>query len=114
PHHGVLAEGFERTGIILRGHDEGLLAHVGSDFECGPIGREVDDGGFVAYHSRRTAMSSGVRPRPDCSLASSMTMSHSPIRSLPGSSRALTSLRTRSDPILEGPSETTAIGCFEN
>jgi hypothetical protein len=26
-HHGVLAEDFERTRVILRGNDEGLLAH---------------------------------------------------------------------------------------
>jgi hypothetical protein len=32
PHRGVLAEDFERTRVIFRGHDEGLLAHVGPDF----------------------------------------------------------------------------------
>src|SRR6516162_10087490 len=49
--------------------------------------REVD-AGFVAYHSRRTEMSSSVRPRPDCSLASSMSMRHLQISSLSGSLRA--------------------------
>ena len=34
----MLAEDFERTRVILRGHDEGLLAHVGPDFQCGSIG----------------------------------------------------------------------------
>src|SRR5215510_505990 len=34
-HRGVLAEDFERTRVILRGDDEGLLAHVGPDFQCG-------------------------------------------------------------------------------
>src|SRR5262245_30320982 len=34
-HRGVLAEGFERTRVVLRGDDEGLLAHVGPDFQCG-------------------------------------------------------------------------------
>src|SRR5215468_6514139 len=57
--------------------------------------REVD-AGFVAYHSRRTAMSSSVRPRPDCSFASSMSMSHLRIRSLPGSLRARTASRAGS------------------
>src|SRR5262245_63822065 len=32
---GVLAEDFERTRVILRGDDEGLLAHVGPDLQCG-------------------------------------------------------------------------------
>ena len=36
-HRGVLAEDFERTRVIIRGHDEGLLAHVGPDFQCGSI-----------------------------------------------------------------------------
>src|SRR5215813_11805442 len=35
---GVRGEDFERTPVILRGHDEGLLAHVGPDFQCGSIG----------------------------------------------------------------------------
>src|SRR5262249_24855728 len=34
-HRGVLAEDFERTRAILRGNDEGLLAHVGPDLQCG-------------------------------------------------------------------------------
>src|SRR5262249_4044907 len=34
-HRGVLAEDFERTRVILRGDDEGLLAHVGPDPQCG-------------------------------------------------------------------------------
>ena len=34
-HRGVLAEDFERTQAILRGNDEGLLAHVGPDLQCG-------------------------------------------------------------------------------
>jgi hypothetical protein len=50
-HGGVLAEDFERTRVILRGHDEVLLAHVGPDFfSVGSIG-DVD-ARFVAYHSR--------------------------------------------------------------
>lgn len=32
---GVLAEDFERTRAILRGNDEGLLAHVGPGLQCG-------------------------------------------------------------------------------
>src|SRR5215831_1096889 len=34
-HRGVRTEGFERTRAILRGNDEGLLAHVGPDLQCG-------------------------------------------------------------------------------
>src|SRR5260370_6997988 len=34
-HRGVLGEDFERTQAILRGNDEGLLAHVGPDLQCG-------------------------------------------------------------------------------
>src|SRR5262245_29716829 len=34
-HRGVLAEDFERTRVILRGDDEGLLAPVGPDLQCG-------------------------------------------------------------------------------
>jgi hypothetical protein len=34
-HRGVLTEDFERTRAILRGNDEGLLAHVGPDLQCG-------------------------------------------------------------------------------
>src|SRR5215510_5592451 len=34
-HRGVLAEDFERTRAILRGDDEGLLAHAGPDLQCG-------------------------------------------------------------------------------
>src|SRR5215475_12415716 len=34
-HGGVLADDFERTRVILRGHDGGLRAHVGPDFQCG-------------------------------------------------------------------------------
>jgi hypothetical protein len=33
----VLAEDFERTRAILRGNDEGLLAHVGPDLQCGSV-----------------------------------------------------------------------------
>ena len=33
-HHGVLAEAFERTRVILLGNDEGLLAHVGPNLQC--------------------------------------------------------------------------------
>src|SRR6516162_6122441 len=40
-------------------------------------------------------------------------MSHLRMRSLPGSSWAQTSLRTRPDRILGRPSESTAIDCFE-
>src|SRR5215813_14162834 len=35
---GVLAEDFERTRVILRGDDEGLLAHVELIFSVGSIG----------------------------------------------------------------------------
>src|SRR5215831_8053512 len=69
-HRGVLADDFERTRVILRGHDGGLRAHVGPDFQFWVHSEREADAGFVAYHSRRTAMSSGVKPRPDCSLAS--------------------------------------------
>jgi hypothetical protein len=31
----VVAEDFERTRPILRANDEGLLAHVGPDLQCG-------------------------------------------------------------------------------
>src|SRR6516162_1672556 len=41
-------------------------------------------------------------------------MSHLRMRSLPGSSRAQTSLRTRRDRILGRTSESTAIDCFGN
>src|SRR6267154_996803 len=34
-HRGVHAEDFERTQAILRVNDEGLLAHVGPDLQCG-------------------------------------------------------------------------------
>ena len=37
-HRDVLTEDFERTRAILRGNDKGLLAHVGSDLQCGSIG----------------------------------------------------------------------------
>ena len=36
-HRGVLAEDFERTRVIFRGEDEGLLAHFGATFQCGSI-----------------------------------------------------------------------------
>jgi hypothetical protein len=51
-----------------------------------------DDAGDDA---RKAAISSGVRPKPDRSWASSRSMSHVRIRSLPGSFLARTSLRTR-------------------
>ena len=35
---GVLTEDFERTRAILRGNDEGLLAHVDLIFSMGSIG----------------------------------------------------------------------------
>src|SRR5215472_2946285 len=34
-HRGLLTEDSERTRAILRGDDEGLLAHVGPDLQCG-------------------------------------------------------------------------------
>ena len=34
-HRGLLTEDFEPTQAILRGNDEGLLAHVGPDLQCG-------------------------------------------------------------------------------
>ena len=37
-HRGVLTEDFERTRAILRGNDEGLLAHVDLIFSMGSIG----------------------------------------------------------------------------
>src|SRR6516162_6447709 len=36
-HRGVLAEDFERTRVIFRRKDEGLLAHFGATFQCGSI-----------------------------------------------------------------------------
>src|SRR5215831_3421316 len=113
PHRGVLAEDFERTRVNLRGHDEGLLAHVGPDISVVQSEREVD-AGFVAYLSRRTAMSSSVRPRPDCSLASSMSMSHLRIRSLAGSLRARSSLRTSPDRVTGGLAESAVCTFREN
>ena len=64
--------------------------------------------------ARRTAISCGVRPRPDCSWASSRLRSHMRTRSLPGSFRARTSLRTRPEPLVGRLSETAAIACLEN
>src|SRR5215211_1252208 len=37
-HRGVHAEDLERTQAILWVNDEGLLAHVGPDLQCGSIG----------------------------------------------------------------------------
>jgi hypothetical protein len=59
-------------------------------------------------------MSSGVKPRPDCSRASSRPRSHIRMRSLPGSFRARTSLRTRPDVGVGKLAESEAIACREN
>jgi inorganic triphosphatase YgiF len=63
---------------------------------------------------RRTAMSATVRPRPDCSCASSRPMSRFRMRVLPGSFRARRSLRTRPEVDRGKPFERAAIACVEN
>ena len=82
-HRGVLTEDFERTRAILRGNDEGLLAHVGADLQCGfnRFSRSVPAATVSPTHARRISASAAqyaaVMPRSPISISATPV---SPIR----------------------------------
>ena len=98
-HHGVLAEDFERTRVILRGNDEGLLAHVGPDLQCGLWFRkrarcdrfsgacETDQGKAKARHNMSDAKLRSYATRSAATPRSPISISATPVSPIRGASR---------------------------
>src|SRR5215472_15146423 len=97
-HRGVLAEDFERTRVILRGDDEGLLAHVGPDLQCGfnrlrkrarcdrfSGARETDQA--KARHNMSDAMLRSYATRSATTPRSPISISATPVSPIRGASR---------------------------
>jgi|SRR6516165_10523850 len=99
-HRGVLAEDFERTRVILRGDDEGLLAHVGPDLQCGfnrfrkrarcdrfSGARETDERKAKARHNMSDAKLRSYATRSAATPRSPISISATPVSPIRGASR---------------------------
>ena len=88
------------VNILARSMNRTLPLHRQSAYAQRVVNAQQSASHLRGVAARNTAMSSGVRPSPDCSWTSSRSRSHMRMRSFPGSFRARTSLRTR--PVVMG------------